>query len=555
MGTDNSMIVSSRKEKYRQKNPKKIKLKSYKLWIFIWLIFSILPILPLTASLWQDALADTPYAYLIWIPVFGFLWAAWAISRVSRYQDDAELNSIMSIPVLIIAVAVFIAAVKNNPGIYIGQDIGILFWPLWSIALAWMIFGIGITKAIIKPMLYLLLAWSPLYVGIVNFTTPPLLSIANNGLLQFAKTVNYIQTLHTYGNYLVETAGSWYAVQVSSLCSGADSFLAILIMLPVIFVFFHGTWFRKAFLIIVALVLTVFMNILRLILLTISLHYWGVNFTFGELHPVIGFILFLLSIGIIAMIGKLLGFRGIPSKHQANAKNPGILRFSIVSISTIIVTIGLWPLYFWVQGSFSNPITVPSNELATLMPNLKGFHRALLGVFPEAAILGPGAYGTAYAYSNATGDYAMGEEWWSNNLNTLLSYGVNNCLLFHGNTIIGNTSFTVRPGITAHAYAILLPPSSTSGGNQDFFEDVSYTFAVKYNGNPAYIRAEFATPIQYQISPSAKILQSTAIQQLLNAQFHGMDQSSGYQYLTSGQVKSANHFVAFIHNFANLQMS
>ena len=525
------------------------------LWIIIWLTFSIFPVLPLTSSLWQDALADTPYAYLVWIPVFGFLWAAWSISRVNNYNDDAELNGIIGLPILIVSISIFLFAVKGNPGVYVGQDIGILFWPVWALALAWLIFGVGITKAIIKPMLYLLLAWSPLYVGLVNVTTQPLLNIANDGLTAFTHIINFIQPLQTAGNYLVLTGNTWYPVQVSSLCSGADSFLAILILLPIIFVFFQGSLIKKGILIVTALLLTIIMNIFRLVILTVALHFWGVNFTFGDLHPVIGFILFLFSIGVIALIGKFLGFTGVPSVTSHHAKKPGVFRASLVVISSIAVILGLWPLYFWVQGSFADPISVTSNQLSILMPQLKGFNRSLLGVYPEEAVLGPGAYGTAYAYSNLKGDYAMGEEWWSNNLNTLLSYGVNNCLLFHGNTILGKTSFTVRPGITANAFAILLPSSSTSGGKQDFFEDVSYTFAVKYNGNPAYIRAEFAAPIQYQVSPSAKMVQSQAIQQLLNAQYHNTTTKEGFQYLTSGQVTSAKHFVSFIHNFANLQMS
>jgi hypothetical protein len=190
------------------------------------------------------------------------------------------------------------------------------------------------------------------------------------------------------------------------------------------------------------------------------------------------------------------------------------------------------------------------------MPNMPGYHRTLLGVYNEASVLGPGSYGTAYAYTTNSGQYAMAELWWSYNLSALKSYGVNDCLLFHGDDISGKHTFFVAPGIQATSYAVLLTPSVVHG-KRNLYEDVSYMYAVKYHGRTAYIRAEFATPVKYGVSSS-----NTAVHQLIEAlpslwnaqQEKGQTGPKGNTYPAINGTKLIQ-FHSFVRNFSNITLN
>lgn len=549
-------IAVSRSQRMRQKQGSHSFSLTPTWWIYIWIATSILPVLPLTMPLWQSALADTPYAFLVWIPVFSFFWAAWSLLQTTSYNDDVELNGIVGIPTILLIGSILLFAVKGNPAVFIGQSIGLLFWPLWALSLAWLIFGLGSTRRLIRPLAYLFLTWSPLYSFIVNFSNPPLEAISNVGMHGLTRVISWIQAMSINGNYLILHGGTWVPVQVSTVCSGSDSFLAMVILLPIILVLFQGSWLKKIVMIVIAGFLTILMNLLRLFTLVFALHYAGSNFTFGILHPILGFILFIVSIVILSIIGKIIGLKSHAMTFTKALKTPGTFHALIVLLITIVLTVALWPLYFWTAGSYSNPINVSTNKLSLLMPQVTGYERNLLGNYNEDAVLGPGSYGTAYAYSNIKGDYAMGEEWWTYNLNTLLSYGVNNCLLFHGDTILAKTSYTVRPGIQAEVYAMLLPASQI-GGAQDLFEDVAYTYAVNFNGKSAYIRAEFATPVAYHTSAKSAVRQGQIMQRILNAQFHATSilPSVGItSALAQGQFQKLQHFTFFIKSFATSQL-
>ncbi|QQE79320.1 exosortase/archaeosortase family protein [Alicyclobacillus sp. SO9] len=520
------------------------------IYIAVWMIVSVVPIAPYAIPLWNHALADTPYAYLIWIPVFGLIWGAISLKGIARYKDDAELNAILGFLLLGLAGTVLFAGMTEWSHIFIANNAGLLVWPFWSMGAAWLLFGIGVTRRLIKPLAYILLAWPPLYTVIVNHTNPLLYGIANAAVVKAAHLVPWLQMSGTYGNYLVNYKRSTLLVTVSSACSGGDSFLAMLILLPVILVAFKGGPIKKILLIAIGTVLTVVMNLLRLFVLLISAHTLGGNFTFGILHPIIGVLLFLGIMGVLALIGKSIGMKGRTSSATGHLSVPGWGRAGTTITAGLALTVLLWPLYSWGEGSFRSPVTVSTNNLSQLMPNMPGYHRTLLGKYNEASVLGPGSYGTAFAYSNSNGQYAMAELWWTYNASAMKSYGVNNCMLFHGDQIAGKHTFTLTPGISATTYAVLLAPSKLKG-KRNLFEDVSYMYAVKYKGKTAYIRAEFATPVKYGISTTDSAVKQLgqSLPALWSAQSKGL--SAQYSDINATQL---DKFHSFVRTFSDITL-
>lgn len=525
-------------------------------WIAVWIAASILPILPYAQPLWGDALADTPYAYLVWIPVFAFFWAGWSMSRTDAYKDDAELNGIMGVLLLLLSGALLVAGMTSWAGSFVGDSAGLLVWPLWALGLAWIMFGVGVTGKLVRPLLYLLLVWPPIYSWIVNVTNPILENLANASLTVFAHFAPWLRVSYVYGDYYVKHAGHWFGVQVSSVCSGSDSFLAMLILLPIILVLFEGTVLRKAILIGFAAVMSVVMNLLRLIILVISGHLVGSNFTFGTLHPVLGMILFVVTLIILALVGKLIGVRSKTVRATQSLPIPGWIRAGVAMAGALVLTVLLWPIYNWAAGSFGAPISVNTNNLSQLMPQMAGYNRSILGTFDEASVLGPGSYGRAFAYSNRQGGYMMAEEWWTYNLSALQSYGVNNCLLFHGYSVLGRQNFNVHPGVAAQAFAVLLPSNAAGGNSRGAFEDVAYIYAVKYKGRNAYIRAEFMTPIRYGVQvkgPLASVL-PLALKAQYGASGSAAQTLSALPTLTAPERNSLQAFDFFVRTFARQSM-
>ncbi len=485
-----------------------------RLWILIWVLVSVVPVAPYGLPLLDHALADTPYAYLIWIPILAFAWGAIELWKTPKYEDDGELNGILGLFAAALSGGVLFAGLHKWSSVLVADNVGLLVWPFWALSMGWLLFGVGATPRLWKPLVYLLLAWPPLYTRIVNATNPTLYWLANHSIMAVTPSVPWLKTTTTYGEYLVQNHGNWLLVDVSSACSGADSFLAMVILLPVILVAFGGNWIRKIWLIVIGGALAVILNLARLGILLISGHLFSATFTFGFLHEILGMVLFAVILVILASIGKRIGMNAdsltqTPSDAGRFLITPGWGR-SLLSISTAaLLTVGIFPLYTWVSGSFGTPIPVNTDKLSSLMPQMPGYTRSLLGVYNEASVLGPGSYGEAYAYSNPKGQYAMAEMWWTYNLNSLVAYGVHNCLLFHGNSIVGQHPFKVSSGISGDSFAVLLAPS-TVGGSTSLYEDVSYIYAVKYNGRNAYIRAEFAAPVQYGVSQNSPLVHQVA---------------------------------------------
>lgn len=521
------------------------------MWTLVWIIGSVIPVVPYAVPLWNHALADTPYAYLIWIPVFAFLWAGYNLLQSPNYKDDSELNGILGTLLIVFSGALLVAGMTRWSQAFVANDAGLLIWPLWALGLAWLMFGVGTTGRLIRPLSYMMLAWPPIYTAIVNLTNPVLYGLSNYVVKISSHWVSWLLPTPPDGTYLVSYHGTWVQVAVSTACSGGDSFLAMIILLPVILVAFSGQLWKKFILIAIGGALTIVMNLIRVASLIASVHWFGGNFTFGVLHPTSGLVLFIFILGLLALAGKALRLQAISSKSTGSLSVPGWPRVLLTLGSAGTLTFLLFPLYGWAAGSLRAPIPVSTDKLSELMPQIPNFERNLLGVYNEASVLGPGSYGTAYAYSNPQGQYNMAEMWWSYNLSALDSYGVNDCLLFHGNDILATQSFQLMPGITAHAFAVLLPPTEV-GGKRSLFEDVSYLYTVQYQGRKAYIRAEFATPISNDVAHN-----DASVQQMATSLLKHWGTTSSSATPDNLPALAALNFIGFhefIANFSNVSL-
>ncbi len=462
-------------------------------WITFWVVGTALPFGPFLTSMVKAALADTPYAYLMWIPIFSFAWAALSLRHVPSYSDDRELNAIVGVFITVTSGIFLYYGSYHWAFRYVANGDALLLWPLWGLGLAWLFFGVGVTRFLWKPLAYLMLCWTPLYTEVVRWTNPRLETMDNALMRGLFDHFSWVRLGSTYGSYDVFGHSKWSLLIVSSPCSGADSFLAMVVWLPVLLVAFKATWQQRTLLIVLGAVMAICLNWMRLIGLVAATHWFGPGITFGWIHPVLGAVLFAVALTMLLLIGHRLGLKPkSPQKDQQHLKTPGVMRSGFGALSIATLTGLLLPLYLPDSGTVVTPIPTKTEQISRLMPaNMPGYQRQVLLRQNESSLFGAGSYGEAYSYMSRDGYALLAEEFRSYQLSALQSYGVDHCLLFHGNTILASRQYSLRRGITADAFIISLPVVGKAG-RPSLYVDLSYIYAVQTNGKTAYLRAEFA---------------------------------------------------------------
>lgn len=524
------------------------------LWIYAWILTSSIPLIPYATPLWSGALADTPYAYLVWVPVFAFTWAGWTLRRTLQYNDDAELNSIIGIPMLIFCSILLITGMTQWQYYFVGQSIGLLIWPFWSLGLAWMMFGVGVTRYLYRPLSYLILTWPPLYTDIVNFTNPILLDFANRFVTAMEKGLPWLHAGSALGTYIIHYVNQSITVYVTSVCSGADSLLAIVILFPIILVSFTGNFIRKTISLLLAIVLALLANWLRLAILIFSIHWFGPNFSLGILHPILGILLFMLMVAIVVKFSHVIGLENRHFTKGTFLRKPGRIRFTLSILIATSLTVMLFPLYKNSLGTDRAPLVLTTENLQSLMPKIQGWTRKLYGRYDASTLLGPGAKTTVFSYLSPFNDYVT-EEWWlSFQPISLIGYSEHNCLLFHGAQILSEQTIAISQGIKGTVFTVLLPPTHI-GGPQNLYFDTVYTFAAKYHGKLAYIRSETATPIALQIDPSNQIVHAVPNLVPLLIKHARSTPYTSFQPLTPDNTVHLENYFVFIQQASNKTFS
>lgn len=455
--------------------------------LIAWGVLSLAPLAAYAVPLWQNVLADTPIAYLVWIPILSVLWGAYGISQSRPAVDDGELDAILGIGLLALVGAALVIGPARWPYLFLMQSSGLLLWPLWMLGMAWLLFGVGVTQPLLWPLAYLLLCWPPVLSAVASLTQGVLVRIAIAGISRGSHYLSWLQAQGHTGTFLVAHGGTLVPVLISEACSGADSALGAAILLPVLLTQSRGAAWRKMLLVVAALVGAVVFNLLRLVAIIVALHYDGEQFALGVLHPVLGFFLFaLLAFCLVAVAG----LAGLSLRPAAKALPPlggpsRVLTSWVLGAGLFAL---LWPLFSTPYGAPGKPLAVRSSSISALLPNLRGFTVASTHRFNDASILGPGAVSVAKTYVAKSGAAVLVEVWSTPNLGNLESYGFRNCLLFHGERLNALQVFDVASQTAAADYALQLPPAVVGGG-WTRYEDIEWESAVRLpGGGVRYLR-------------------------------------------------------------------
>ncbi|AUW95156.1 hypothetical protein BXT84_15320 [Sulfobacillus thermotolerans] len=461
-------------------------------WI-LWVGLCTAPLLAYASPLWQNILADTPIADLIWIPILAIGWASWNLLAVPfEGPDDSELDAILGISLAAITGLALIVGPARWPTAFVFDHAGLLLWPLWILAMTWLFWGIGATRKVLGPLVYLLLVWPPVFEAIANATQTLLVTWAIRILQYSTASFGWIHAIQPFGTFNVAYGHIEFPVIVAEACSGADSLLGAAIVIPVIWFLLNGRWQHKLYLSLIALTGALVLNWIRLIAIVLAVHIIGPHFTFSYIHPVLGFVLFAML--TVVLIGLMRPFGLSMPSPQENRSIPhaGVGRLIAAILLSGLVFYLLTPLFSLAKGSFGKPQPISHNALSALIPDLRGFMSASVYHANESSILGPHSATLADMYVDThTGHEALVEVWSAANANMLAAYGFHNCLLYHGDNIAAAQSFQLIPGIVATAYAVTLPANYV-GGPRSTYVDIEWTDSVKQPDGVRYLRWSLA---------------------------------------------------------------
>lgn len=462
-----------------------------------WGLCALLPMAAYALPLWRNALADTPIAYLIWIPFLAVAWAMWNLATIALpYPTDRELDVLLGGGITALVGAVLALAPARWAASMVFAQGGLLLWPLWALGLAWLLFGIGVTRRLVGPLAYWLLAWPPIFTAIADRTQGLLVTWAIRALDVMAGLVSWVRPGQTAGTFWVDHGGHWAGVVVAQACSGADSLLGAAILLPLMLTVWKGPRSRMGVLAALALAGALILNWVRLFVLVAAVHVIGPSWTFGVLHPMLGFLLFALLGGLLAVLAGPLGLAPVPRPALPRLRLPGSRRLALAGGFSLALFGALWPLFRLPPGNAGNPQPVATTQLSTILPAVAGFHRTLVYRANESSILGPHSHTLAYLYQAPGGASALAEVWSAADVGTLAAYGFRNCLLYHGDHILAVRSFVLPSGLPATAYAVAMAPSQV-GQPRAVYVDVEWTSAVKTPAGVRYLRwsvASFPSP-------------------------------------------------------------
>lgn len=440
----------------------------------------------------QNYLANNPLAYLIWIPVIAFGWALLQVGSQGSYTDDRELNMLLGGAGVIVFGLVIGWGTFHWPWVFAVDRLGILAWPFWALSLAWLLFGVGITRRLLLPLGYLLLCWPPLYTRAVAITMPRLDQLAV-AALAIADRVAWIRRVPGTGTFLVHAPHGWVPVYVSQLCSGADSLIAVLLFLPVVLAFFSGPMAKKLGLLAGVACASVVMNLVRLEIIIGLLHWTGPTLALNIVHPVLGIILLGILMAALLKAAQRLGFHlALPRLSWDVAKNKALagIIFSVAAAGAL--WLGLSPLGKRGPGTPTQPVAVSGIRLARYLPAIPGFRQKVVLSRSEASILGPDARTLAVNYTQGS-HIVMAEVWRTQEPLVLAGLGGRNCLLFHGNRILREAPVSLKHHIQGTAFVLVAPSVVISGPGNEFV-DMEYTVAARTaSGKHWYFRVEVAS--------------------------------------------------------------
>ncbi len=303
----------------------------------VWLAASVAPFVVVAWHLATVALADVPEAYLVCIPATAFPWSVWRLhaARVTPARADSAWPRAVGIAMMAAVLVLALVAPRS-----LVEASALALWPVWAAGVLLVLAGPKALGAAWLPLVYLFLAWPPPYLALVALADPALVQATYGVLHRLAGSFAWMHPLGALPARIgVSTPKGSIVVDVTAACSGADSILALLVLLPVAMSLFRTTLWRRLLLLVGGCLVAFVGNVIRLTLVMAAAHLVSAAFAFDVVHPLLGPVLFAgLTLALLSAAGRI---RTLPPQRPATTRALDRATFAWVAAASCAVLVAL----------------------------------------------------------------------------------------------------------------------------------------------------------------------------------------------------------------------
>lgn len=268
----------------------------------IWLVVAIAPFVPVTWRLATISISALPQSYLACIPVVALGWAAWNLWNCPDLVPVVSARAAGRVAVGSVTGGLVLVLFVPHP--LLAAD-ALLLWPVWAAVTLSALWGWRAVRACLAPLAYLVLAWPPPYLALIAVAEPTLVRWSYGALIDVFRGSAWLRPIGDFpARVLVASPGGWVRINITGACSGVDSLLALVTVMPIALVVFRASALRRVLLVAVACVLAFAANLARIAVILWATHTLSVQFAFHVIHPLLGPVLFAaLVFGLLALGG------------------------------------------------------------------------------------------------------------------------------------------------------------------------------------------------------------------------------------------------------------
>lgn len=265
---------------------------------------------------------QTPLAYLALVPAIALCLAA--VRQYTRPEEspiqDRQLDWIVGLGFLAATGAILVLAPRpESSGFWLAR-IDLLTLPLFVAGLVSLLYGVRSVWALRLPILFLLLAWPIPFTLVLSATSGVLTELTAKIVAVLTRIIPVARP--AVGDETLLLVGSGpdiFGVNIGSACSGVNSFVGFLLLGAATLYLVRGSAARRVAWLATGLVLTLSLNITRIMAILAVGRAFGQDAALDVLHPIAGLIVFNLGVLIMLVLAPRFGLRLIGRSDRARS--------------------------------------------------------------------------------------------------------------------------------------------------------------------------------------------------------------------------------------------
>ncbi len=416
------------------------------------------------AAMRQFLLADNALGFVPFVPVVcAFMFWQRAHMSSPPAKRDLLLDGFFSAPLATAAVFILYVVPSQLSWYYWLNRVDLLAFPIWVLACAVLFLGYQQVLRTWPAWAFLFLVWPYPIVRVQVSATQPLVDA----------TTWLAARLSSFLALPYEVAGTAFTMSdlpaeeqvtlvVGQLCSGTSTMGGLLLGGTAIMLLSRGRPMSRIRWVALAVALGFIANGLRVVALLLAATK-DVDFAVNVLHPVLGVVLFLFTLGVMLLLLKPFGLRFAPEaagRHLAWAPTEGggrILRalWVVATVMAVVIGVGVAGAQqydFIGLGDGAPEVAIDSAK--NIIPTVEGWDLAHVTEIGWTDLFGQQSRGDVFTYTRTDPGEAAGQPFVlaqtiiAESKSSLDRYTIEQCIDFHHRKLEGRQTVPLGHGVT-----------------------------------------------------------------------------------------------------------